>query len=173
MLSSVNPPKVILRAMEPEDLDLLYQIENDTDLWDIGCTNVPYSRFVLREYIARATDDIFADKQVRLIVENGQGETVGIVDLVNYDPKHARAEVGIVIRKAFRGRGYGRQALLQLLDYGRRVVHLHQVFAFVGENNKVCHHMLQEVGFQESMTLKDWLQGSKGFEPAYLMQYFF
>ena len=33
---------VRLRAMEPEDLDALYRIENDRDVWDVGENNVPY-----------------------------------------------------------------------------------------------------------------------------------
>ena len=37
-------PSIRLRAIEPEDLDLLYLIENDTRLWNVGTTNVPYSR---------------------------------------------------------------------------------------------------------------------------------
>lgn len=166
-------PKVTLRAMEPEDLEMLYRIENDMELWGMGCTNVPYSKYVLHDYIANATGDIFADKQVRLIVENRSQEAVGIVDLVNYDPKHARAEVGIVIQRAYRRMGYGRDALCQILDYGRRILHLHQIFAIVGESNVVSKMLFQNVGFQGDNLLKDWLQGSEGYESAYLMQYFF
>ena len=43
-----------LRAIEPEDLDLLYQIENNTELWQVGATNVPYSRYT-RRYLCRPT----------------------------------------------------------------------------------------------------------------------
>ena len=42
-------PYVELRAMEPEDLDTLYTIENDKSMWDVGTTNVPYSKFVLHQ----------------------------------------------------------------------------------------------------------------------------
>ena len=38
----MNNEKIRLRAMEPEDLDVLYQIENNQKLWDVGTTNVPY-----------------------------------------------------------------------------------------------------------------------------------
>ena len=43
----MNQKRIRLRALEPEDLDELYQIENDRRLWDVGLTNVPYSRFAL------------------------------------------------------------------------------------------------------------------------------
>ena len=41
-----------LRPLEPEDLDWLYSIENDTALWDTSNTDIPYSRYALRQYIA-------------------------------------------------------------------------------------------------------------------------
>ena len=74
--------QVRLRAMEPEDLELLYKIENDTDLWPIGATNVPYSRYVLHDYIAQASADIYTDKQVRLIIETDSHHAIGLIELV-------------------------------------------------------------------------------------------
>ena len=75
--------RVRLRAMEPEDLDMLYHIENDRSLWNVSATNVPYSRYALHNYIADAKNDIYIDGQVRLIIENEQQETVGVIDLVD------------------------------------------------------------------------------------------
>ena len=91
-------PKIILRAMEPEDLDVLYKIENDTSLWGVGVTNVPYSRYTLHDYIANSVGDIYTDKQVRLMIDNEQGQTVGIIDITDFDPRHRRAELGVVIQ---------------------------------------------------------------------------
>ena len=47
--------KIFLRALEPEDLDFLYEMENDESLWEVGSTNVPYSRQMLLDYIATAS----------------------------------------------------------------------------------------------------------------------
>ena len=92
-------PAIRLRALEPEDLDLLYQIENERSLWHVSSSNVPYSRYALRNFIANTGNDIFADRQLRQIVEDDLGKAVGIVDLVNFDPRNQRAEVGIIIAK--------------------------------------------------------------------------
>lgn len=54
---------ISLRAMEPDDLDLLYKVENDQELWEVGATNVPYSKALLRDFIMNATGDIYTDKQ--------------------------------------------------------------------------------------------------------------
>ena len=64
----MKEPNIRLRALELEDLDFLYHIENDDRLWELGVSNVPYSRRVLLDYITSASADIYVDNQVRLIV---------------------------------------------------------------------------------------------------------
>ena len=152
-------PPVSLRAMEPEDLDTLYTLENDRTVWGVSATNVPYSRSVLIDYITSSKSDIYADGQVRLIVDNEEGETVGTVDLTNFDPKHRRAELGIAIKKEFRGQGYG-----------RNVIHLHQIYAIVGCDNAGCLKLLKSFGFQGDICLKDWIFSGKEYGDAYFLQ---
>lgn len=164
--------RISLRAIEPEDLDLLYHIENDESLWNVGATNVPYSRYVLRDYIANTASDIYKDRQLRLIIENGEKETVGIVDLVNFDPRHLRAEIGIVIRKEFRGCGYAKDTISSLQDYARNILHLHQIYAYSDIHNSVAVRLFCDVGFCEAAVLKDWLTTPNGYTDAVLMQYF-
>ena len=43
---SLKGEHVFLRALESNDLDFLYQIENSTDVWEISGTTTPYSRQV-------------------------------------------------------------------------------------------------------------------------------
>ncbi|MBQ7511983.1 MAG: GNAT family N-acetyltransferase [Prevotella sp.] len=161
---------VHLRAIEPEDLDLLYSIENDTTLWNVGTTNVPYSRYTLHDYIATSSDDIYADRQLRLIVENAQGESVGVADLMHFDPQHLRAETGIVIMQPWRRRGYAAAAIAALCDYALRVVHLHQLYAVIAADNKAARSLFTKVGFQGGVVLSDWLYDGRQYADACLMQ---
>lgn len=163
---------VTLRAMEPEDLDILYKIENDTRLWDVGCTNVPYSRFTLHNYIADSLNDIYTDKQLRLMIENGNGEDVGIIDLMNFEPRHMRAELGIVIMNRYRKNGYASAAIRKIISYARNILHIHQLYAFVGVDNKASESLLQSIGFKKSCRFTDWLYKEGKYNDAILMQYF-
>ena len=45
--------RVYLRAVEPEDMDIMYEMENDPSMWDISNFTVPYSRYVLRQTMWR------------------------------------------------------------------------------------------------------------------------
>ena len=124
---NTSKPSIHLRAIEPEDLDLLYRIENDVKLWNVGATNVPYSRYTLHDYVANSSDDIYADRQVRMMVENEQHQVVGIADVVNFDPSNCRAEVGLIILNDFRRQGFGSSTLEAVADYALQVLHLHQL----------------------------------------------
>ena len=169
----MNHPHVILRAMEPEDLDTLYKIENNQELWAVSATNVPYSRFALHEYVETNTNDIYADKQVRLMIDNDAGETVGIIDLMNFSPQHSRAEVGIVIMKPHRQKGYATAAMEKLVAYARQTLHLHQLFLVTECDNENCLLLFEKLGFEKTALLKQWLQQKEGvYNDACLMQLF-
>ncbi len=165
-----NMPVVSLRAIEPEDLELLYRIENDMRLWNIGTTNVPYSRYVLHEYVANSSGDIYTDRQVRLMIENELGEVVGIVDIINFDPQHLRAEVGIVIENRYRNRGYASSALKHIAEYSLSILHLHQLYAWVDVENKASLNLFTKAGYTIVAQMSDWLYDGKQFHDAVIMQ---
>lgn len=182
-----NIPDTKLRAIEPEDIEFLYEIENDPELWDIGITNVPYSRYALCDYLANTRNDIYADRQLRLIIEdaaiNGScpapaigmetnTSSIGIVDLINFDPRHMRAEVGIVIQKKYRRKGFACSALFQTTLYARQILHLHQLYAIISADNKASLTLFENAGFNCTATLKDWLSNGNGYQEACLMQLF-
>ena len=76
----------MLRAAEPEDLDLMYLIENDIALWAMGSSNVPYSMYTLRQFIEQTSNDINTDGQVRLVIALSENRNaIGFVDLQNFD----------------------------------------------------------------------------------------
>ncbi len=166
-------PEIRFRAMEPEDLDVLYDIENDTELWDVGVTNVPYSRYLLHDYIANTTGNIYADGQVRLIVENELGQCVGILDITSFDPRHRRAELGMVIRRDFRGKGYGAAVVLRAKNYSREILHLHQLYVYVDKKNEQSLAVFRKSGFMNETVLPDWFYDGEKYRDAVLIQYFF
>ena len=169
-MSAASSASVRLRAMEPEDLDFLYNMENNPELWGVGNTNVPYSRYVLHDYIARASNDIYADGQVRLIVENGAHEAVGIVDVVNFDPRHRRAERSIAVEAKHRRCGYAAAAVAEIKDYAHRVLHLHQLYAVVSEANDASIGLFLGAGFTAVAKFPEWLLCGSGYCDAVMLQ---
>ena len=165
-----------LRALEPEDLELMYRIENDSRFWRHGSTTVPYSRYALREYLTNSRNDIFADGQVRLVIERVATEghhaaatPIGFADLVNFDAIHLRAEIGLLILPEYQGKHYGRPVLEALCAYARQL-RLHQIYAIIATTNKPALQLFSHAGFQASTKLQDWLRVDDGFVEAIVWQ---
>lgn len=121
-----------LRALEAEDVDLLYVWENDPAVWGVSGTLAPFSRHTLRRFLDEQRFDLYAARQLRLVVETLDGRAVGLVDLFEFEPVDLRAGIGILIHGAGdRGRGFASDALDVLCRYARQVLGLHQLWCSV------------------------------------------
>jgi diamine N-acetyltransferase len=163
---------ITLRALEPEDLDVLYRWENDPSIWHLSGTVVPYSRFLLKQYLENAQKDIFELKQLRLIIElNAEKRPVGAIDLFDFDPYHRRAGIGILIADdSDRGKGYAREALDTLMKYSFDVLKLHQLWCNIASWNSKSMRLFTSAGFQVVGEKKEWLFNGKGFDSEWLLQ---
>lgn len=160
-----------LRAPEHCDLDYLFHVENDTRQWMVSACKVPYSRFQLQRYIEANAHDIYADKQLRLMIERAEDKQVlGIIDLFDFSPANHRAEVGIVVDCNCRGKGYGREALALLCDYAEHVLDLHQLYAYVYEDNVSARRLFASCGFKQVAMISDWVFWDKKYRDVALFQ---
>ena len=163
-----------LRAPELRDLDYLFHVENDTRQWMVAACKVPYSRFQLQQYIETNAHDIYADKQLRLMIERVEDkQLVGVIDLFDFSPADRRAEVGIIIDRDFRGRGYAHEALALLCGYAEHVLDLHQLYAHIFEDNAPARQLFASCGFKEVALLSDWIFSDKKYRDVCLSQRIF
>lgn len=161
-----------LRALEPNDIDLLYEWENNTEIWQVSNTLVPFSRHLLQQYIEAAHPDIFEAKQLRLIIETQHPrQSVGCIDLFDFDPFHLRAGVGILIhKKQDRRKKYATQALKLLIDYALGYLKLHQLYCHIAKDNSPSLKLFQSAGFEITGTKKDWVNTQNGWRDQYFLQ---
>lgn len=163
-----------LRNMEPEDLDVIFRIENDSRLWEVSGTSVPFSRFVLKQYLETTQCDLFTDKQLRLMVERlDSGAIAGIADLADFDPLHNRAAVGITIKDEYKNQGIGTQVLNLLCEYCSGYLHLNQLYAYIAYDNIFSLKLFNTCGFTESGRLKEWIHSENGYKDTLIVQKLF
>lgn len=161
-----------LRALEPEDLDLLYQWENDPDNWFVSNTLIPYSKHVLKEFIRKSAVDLYQNRQLRLmIIAIANNRPVGAIDLFEYDPYHSRAGVGILIHdRSDRNRGFASEALLVFKKYCFEHLHMHQLYCNIAAHNEASLKVFSRNGFMRTAEKKDWLRTRDGFSSEILLQ---
>ena len=163
--------KIRLRALEPEDLDFLYSIENDISFWEISSTQTPFSKHLLTQYLANAHLDIYEAKQLRLvIVENESDKHVGLIDLFNFNPQHKRAGIGILIVPQSQQKGYAYEALDLLIEYSFKQLDLHQLYANITPENTSSLKLFKKHNFKEVGVKKEWVNTNGKFKDEILFQ---
>lgn len=161
-----------LRALEPEDLEILYKWENSTELWLHGNTIAPYSKYALKKYIAETQlQDIYESKQLRLMVETVDSKiTIGIIDLYDLDVRNNRAGVGILIDEKFRNNGYAKQTLEIIKNYAFNFLGLYQLYAYISAENKYSLKLFENAGYHFAGILKNWILENDKYKDVKIVQ---
>ena len=173
MLNLLENKDIKLRAIEPEDLELLYKWENNSQIWQVSNTLAPYSKFVLKQYIENSHKDIYETKQLRLIIinKNNNNLPVGTVDLFDIDFYNLKAGIGILIADIEnRNKGFAGTTLEIIQEYAFKHLGLKQLFCEISENNKNSLQLFQKHYFKISGKLLNWKKSNNSFENVYFLQ---
>lgn len=164
--------RLTFRPLELSDLDWLSSLENNPEHWFTGDRQVPYSKYILEQYLLNAKETLAEAGQFRWLIERKEdGQPIGLLDLFNYSDRHQRASVGVLIELQFRNSGYGKEALMWLSEYSADVAHLHQLYAEVTSDNAPSVELFKSAGYNESGVLVDWIRRKDGFVDMIQMQH--
>jgi diamine N-acetyltransferase len=171
-MESLQGTRIRLRAIEPDDEDILFKWENDQKIWQVSNTLTPFSRHILRQYLDQAHLDIFQAKQLRLVIEAIEPEKpVGLIDLFEFDPHHQRAGIGILIGESSEwGKGYAKEALKILLKYVFTVLLLNQVYCSIDESNTASLNLFKNAGFRITGIKEKWNRSFTGWSNEWFLQ---
>lgn len=171
MMTSKN---IKLRAVEPSDIDIIFEWENDPTIWHLSNTLSPFSRFDLEQYVLNASKDIFSTKQARFMIELSESkQTIGSIDLFDFEPMHHRAGIGILINNKERNKGYASEAIDLIMNYSSKTLNLHQLYCNIEENNKISLNLFKKKHFEEIGVKKDWNLRDGNWVNEFILQYIF
>ncbi len=173
MSYSLSNEHISLRAVEHTDLDTLYLLENEICEAGSAAGNQPVSRMLIANYIDNYSADIAAEKQLRLMIVNNEGTTVGAVDISDYDAVHHRGFVGISVLASHRGKRYGSEALAMLCRYAADSLGMHQLAALVAVDNETSRRLFSAAGFKAAGRLRSWLKRGKNYSDVLVFQKLF
>ncbi len=154
----ISNTSIKLRALEPGDLNNLYSWENNFEEWKFSDHQIPFSQFVLEQYIQSATESIYSSRQLRLVIEEVDSKRcIGFLDFFDFDPRNLKMAVGILIGDVSdRRKGFAIDALSLGKRFVKESFNLRQLYCHISENNLPSISLFKKAGFQTSGILKDW-----------------
>jgi diamine N-acetyltransferase len=161
-----------LRALEPEDLELLYEWENNNTYWTVSNTISPFSRYTLKRYIENSHKSIYETGQLRLMIDHiDDNLTIGTIDVFEFDPFHKRAGIGILIaNEAYKRKGFATMSLTCLINYCFKTLQLHQLYCNILSDNLISIDLFKKHGFVEIGIKKEWILTENGYVDVIMFQ---
>lgn len=163
--------RLVLRAPELQDLEQMYQWENDQSIWYLSQTLLPFSRFDLEQFILQGNHDIYAEKQYRFMIESKNNNIlIGCIDLFDFDPQNERVGVGILIDRQYRQQGWASEALDILIHYCFKQLKVHQLYCNILSSNINSMNLFKRKHFSEIGVKKEWVFHEGKYQDEILLQ---
>lgn len=136
-----------LSPVDPDDYELSAKWINDLDVANgLGY----YYKLSSSSKEKKDLTDSAMNDYLFGIVSKESDTLLGFCSFVNMNNIHQRAEIFIFIgEKNMRGKGYGKDALLQLLEYGFGTLNLNNIMVRVFPFNHIAINLYKEVGFKQ------------------------
>ncbi|CAK9884056.1 MAG: Spermidine N(1)-acetyltransferase [Candidatus Erwinia impunctatus] len=144
MQNQPSQNEVRLRPLEREDLHYVHQLDNNASVMRYWFEE-PYEAFV---ELSDLYDKHIHDQSERRFVVESEGNKVGLVELVEINHIHRRAEFQIIIEPASQGRGLASKAAKLAMEYGFSVLNLYKLYLIVDKENVKAIHIYTKLGFK-------------------------
>ena len=137
--------EIVLRPLQNSDLDFLEKIENNKENWQFGSEQKQYSKQELLDYIANAKTDIKVAKQYRFVIDLNR-VPIGFIDLFDYTVDSAG--VGVIISKDYRNKGFAKEALTLITNYGFNILKFQKLYCSIVKDNFSSTKLFTSCGFE-------------------------
>lgn len=144
--------KVILRAVEQEDLSVLRNLMNDSDIENkVVGWSFPLSSQEHNSWFGSLRND---NRTLRCVIVINEKATIGTCVLSNIDWKNGNARAHIKIIKSCQGKGYGTDTIRTLVSYAFKELGLKCVWATALEENIASITMFEKCHFKKEGLLR-------------------
>jgi diamine N-acetyltransferase len=144
-MTTLTLPNIKLRPLERNDLHFVHQINNNSNIMRYWFEE-PYEAYV--ELVQLYDRHIHDQSERRFIIENDAGDLVGLVELVEINYIHRRAEFQIIVAPAWQGKRYAERATQLAIEYAFCVLNLYKLYLLVDKENAAAIHIYEKCGFK-------------------------
>ncbi|SFM86232.1 diamine N-acetyltransferase [Izhakiella capsodis] len=144
MSAQMTDANIMLRPLEREDLTFVHHLDNNASVMRYWFEE-PYEAFV---ELSDLYDKHIHDQSERRFVLEHDGDKAGLVELVEINHIHRRAEFQIIIAPEHQGKGLASRAVKLAMDYGFSVLNLYKLYLIVDKENAKAIHIYTKLGFE-------------------------
>ena len=153
----IQHKRLTLRSIEKQDIDFLFQVENDLKYFHLSDSYGPYTKEELLNYIHQAKAPLTKAKQYRLVICLPSNEPIGFLDLYAYNENEKSIGLGIIIYdKNYRNKGFAKTAITLINQWCFNTGMIQAIFADVLATNQNSLLLFRALGFKQYKIIDKW-----------------
>ncbi|WP_313893579.1 GNAT family N-acetyltransferase [Psychrobacillus sp.] len=147
---TIETENLVLRKMDENDRYDLFEMRKDPRMNEYTDSKVDEHISETEAYIEKMNAGVEENKWIIWAIEHKLSKKViGSISIWNINNKQKSGELGYGITPNFQGKGYMKEALQSIAQYGLNVMNLKELFAYTEANNKPSICLLEKCGFTE------------------------
>jgi RimJ/RimL family protein N-acetyltransferase len=129
-----------LKTVEREDLELLQEIGNHSELRKYSPSSTPVN---MEKQVEIFENLICSDNNIFLLICTE--EPIGWINLKNIDKDSGKAEIGLRILPEHQKKGYGTEAGKKMIKYGFKQLRLHRIYSRTFSFNTAAKNLMKKL----------------------------
>lgn len=162
--------RVYLRELSEHDVPAWFERASDAESAVLAGDPIPASIAMGVQWLERHRERFRQQAAIRwAIVPEGSAGSVGTIGLTIISQAERSAELGIVIGRAYWGKGIGTSAAHLVIGYAFNTLGLAEIQAEVLQRNLASRRMLEKVGFRMLRAIPGDPNSATDFEDCLLL----
>lgn len=160
--------RIYLRPFTGDDVEWYCEAMLQTKSSKLTGTKKLFSKEVLQSYLERIASD---DERVQFVIAlKDNDRPIGEIAIMDMDPSNRSGHLRIAIfNEEDCGQGYGREALLLILDYGFGMMNLNRIELSVYSYNDRAIRAYEKIGFVQEGIQREALYYNHEYHDAIMM----
>lgn len=144
---TIQTERLLIKKLDSQIMNEIFELNNDDEIKKIlGVTD---EEFIRQKKIYQKGYESYNQKMLNFqIVEKESDTIIGNCGFHSWNPQHHRAEVGYALNSdEFKNKGFMKEALQKVIEYGFQELDLNRIEALIDENNTPSKKLLEYFGF--------------------------
>ncbi|MFO8015477.1 MAG: GNAT family N-acetyltransferase [Candidatus Woesearchaeota archaeon] len=148
---------ITLRPLKDRDEKNIIKFANDKRIHRFTHMPYPYKKKHAREFIRKSKNNWRKKEEYNLAITDRDDNLIGAINLMRFDWRDKKAELGYWIGKPYRGKGIVPEACRLLINYGFSELKLHRIMIHHAEGNESSRRVIRKLGGKREGRLREHL----------------
>jgi [ribosomal protein S5]-alanine N-acetyltransferase len=153
----ISTRRLLLRRMTKDDAGEIFFLRSNEDVMKYVDRPRALSIKDAKDFLDHINESLVINDGITwgITIKENPEKLIGYIGYWRMKKEHYRAEIGYMLNPAFWKKGFMKEAIFSVLDFGFNTMHLHSIEANISPGNAASAGVLEATGFIKEAYFKE------------------